>query len=612
MTGILDNILNPDPNRVPSPKSLEAKRKIADALMMQGADASPVQHWSQGAARVANALIGGIEGGIYDRQERAGQRGARDQFDKIFGGGQPATDSGTWGAPAPAAAPSAAAPAPAPAPAGGAPPNPNNPGNLISGPNGFQSFGSPSEGVAALIRNVQSYPQKFNGGQPMTLPQIAARWAPKDDGSTPMLRGNNPDQWARNVATAGGLPLDQPLDLTDPKVQLAFARGVHIAEKGQAAAFAPDVYDQGLRMVGGGQPGAAPQRAAAPASPTMPPGTQTPFDMRAATAALGNPWMPEGQRSVLGAMIGQQIKPKDYGFTSVDGVIYRTDPRAGTVTQVAGSPTRGSRTLSSAEVQAAGFPAGAVVQVDGAGKFTVAHQGREDKWTAVQGKDGNTYMVNDRDPNQTRTIGGPAPPDVKDIDSLRKEAGANPAIASFRTVAPLHRSMQDAVKVDGRAADLNLVYGLATILDPGSVVRESDAIMVQRTGGLSDQVQGWINGLNGGATLTPQQRAQIMQIADSRVGQYRAGADKAITQFKDIATRRGWDTRDIEPMLLDTAPTDAGTISTQPRPTAGPQAPAAPPQQSAPTPKITDKAQYDRLPPGSPYVAPDGSRRVKQ
>ena len=40
---------------------------------------------------------------------------------------------------------------------------------------------------------------------------------------------------------------------------------------------------------------------------------------------------------------------------------------------------------------------------------------------------------------------------------------------------------------------MDLIYGIATLEDPGSVVRESDQIMVQRTGGLSGAVQEMIS-----------------------------------------------------------------------------------------------------------------------
>lgn len=44
-----------------SPGAISAKRRIAEALMAQGADYSPVKSWTQGLARMANGLVGGLQ-----------------------------------------------------------------------------------------------------------------------------------------------------------------------------------------------------------------------------------------------------------------------------------------------------------------------------------------------------------------------------------------------------------------------------------------------------------------------------------------------------------------------------------------------------------------------
>lgn len=44
-----------------TPEQVERKRRVAELLAKQGTDYSPVQHWTQGAARVAQAMLGGWE-----------------------------------------------------------------------------------------------------------------------------------------------------------------------------------------------------------------------------------------------------------------------------------------------------------------------------------------------------------------------------------------------------------------------------------------------------------------------------------------------------------------------------------------------------------------------
>ncbi len=44
-----------------TPTQIDAQRKVAQALMAQGTDSSPVQSWTQGASRVAQAIFGGMQ-----------------------------------------------------------------------------------------------------------------------------------------------------------------------------------------------------------------------------------------------------------------------------------------------------------------------------------------------------------------------------------------------------------------------------------------------------------------------------------------------------------------------------------------------------------------------
>src|SRR5574343_1207496 len=54
-----------------SSTSTAERRKIAMLLMRQGMDTSPIQHWTQGAARVAQAMLGGMELNRADESEKA-------------------------------------------------------------------------------------------------------------------------------------------------------------------------------------------------------------------------------------------------------------------------------------------------------------------------------------------------------------------------------------------------------------------------------------------------------------------------------------------------------------------------------------------------------------
>jgi hypothetical protein len=75
--------------------SRSRRRRIAEQLMAQGMETTPIQSPWQGAARMAQALMGGIELGMEDKKEReqlAAQTAHNASIAKdIFGGGAPAS-----------------------------------------------------------------------------------------------------------------------------------------------------------------------------------------------------------------------------------------------------------------------------------------------------------------------------------------------------------------------------------------------------------------------------------------------------------------------------------------------------------------------------------------
>lgn len=44
-----------------SPEELARRRRVADALLADGADTSPIGHWTEGAARMAQAGVGALQ-----------------------------------------------------------------------------------------------------------------------------------------------------------------------------------------------------------------------------------------------------------------------------------------------------------------------------------------------------------------------------------------------------------------------------------------------------------------------------------------------------------------------------------------------------------------------
>lgn len=69
-----------------TPEQIAREREIAAALMNEGMDYSPVGHWLQGAARVAQGGVGALKDRWANEAETAGREGFQSKWDSVFGG----------------------------------------------------------------------------------------------------------------------------------------------------------------------------------------------------------------------------------------------------------------------------------------------------------------------------------------------------------------------------------------------------------------------------------------------------------------------------------------------------------------------------------------------
>jgi hypothetical protein len=195
------------------------------------------------------------------------------------------------------------------------------------------------------------------------------------------------------------------------------------------------------------------------------------------------------------------------------------------------------------------------------------------KVSARVGSDGSVTPLN------TSAFGGGSaeapPPDFKNTQDLRKEYQATPEYKTYKAAEPIFQSMVETAPRNTRASDLNLVYGLAKIMDPNSVVREGETIMVKDTSNLSDWVVGEINRVNGGAGLLPETRQNVLTEARSRMQAYRDQAKGIQDQFFGVADTYkiprkyiGSDLGDLpEVPQLGASKADASTPATSSTPT---------------------------------------------
>jgi hypothetical protein len=138
-------------------------------------------------------------------------------------------------------------------------------------------------------------------------------------------------------------------------------------------------------------------------------------------------------------------------------------------------------------------------------------------------------------------------PDLKDITTIRKEIGDLPSYKTYSAALPVYNSMTKAA--DTKAGDLNLVYGLAKIFDPTSVVREGEQVLVRDTASLPDWLVGQINSLNGGNRLLADTRNSLMKEARNRVDAYKGAYESNLQPYRGIAGRYQINEDDIIPQM---------------------------------------------------------------
>ncbi|WP_020695292.1 hypothetical protein [Reyranella massiliensis] len=184
---------------------------------------------------------------------------------------------------------------------------------------------------------------------------------------------------------------------------------------------------------------------------------------------------------------------------------------------------------------------------------------------------------------------------------MRDDYGREPAVKAYRTVVPMLESAKDAATRPTRAADLNLVYAFAKMMDPESVVRESETAGVVATASVADRLAGYIGQLNGQAMLSPETRQKLLSELESRFGALKASNDEITRAYTETAKSYG-----LNPDRILFNVRSGGSPQA---PVAGP----APAPKSTPgqMPKITGNDDYAKLPSGTTFIAPDGTTRVK-
>ena len=174
-------------------------------------------------------------------------------------------------------------------------------------------------------------------------------------------------------------------------------------------------------------------------------------------------------------------------------------------------------------------------------------------------------------------------------DDYRKDS------SNFVEISRQARIIQDSLKDDSAAATLASATAFMKMLDPGSVVRESELAMAMKTNGALDRMGNYINVIQSGRVLTKQQKADFAKLIKSYSNASNEAQRNLNKKYGQISSEYGLDPKRV--VVYDVQKDDK---------------PEKVDAKVTPQTKIVKtRADLDKVKSGESYIAPDGKLWVK-
>ncbi len=120
---------------------------------------------------------------------------------------------------------------------------------------------------------------------------------------------------------------------------------------------------------------------------------------------------------------------------------------------------------------------------------------------------------------------------------LRKEFNAE--AKPFNEISSQFGRLKEAAKDNTGASDIAVIYSYMKMLDPGSVVREGEFATAENAGGVGEKVINAYNKIVKGGRLTPEVRADYLNVAKRINTESRVKFNKLKSRYKGISERAG-------------------------------------------------------------------------
>ena len=128
---------------------------------------------------------------------------------------------------------------------------------------------------------------------------------------------------------------------------------------------------------------------------------------------------------------------------------------------------------------------------------------------------------------------------------LRGDFRSEPVYKAHQEMESAYSQIQQALKAATPVGDLAGATKIMKLLDPGSVVRESELGMAMSATGLMDRVQNYASNIISGHKLTPLQRKEFQALADALVAQSTYLYNTKRGEYSRIAERNGLGVEDV-------------------------------------------------------------------
>jgi hypothetical protein len=120
---------------------------------------------------------------------------------------------------------------------------------------------------------------------------------------------------------------------------------------------------------------------------------------------------------------------------------------------------------------------------------------------------------------------------------LRGDFRSEPIYKAHQEMQSAYAQISQGLKQQSPAGDLAGATKLMKLLDPGSVVRESELGMAMAASGLLDRVENYASLIMSGQKLTPAQRADFQKLADALYAESVNSYNAKRNEYSDIAKR---------------------------------------------------------------------------